>query len=103
MKKLKLEVESLAVQSFATDGGNGRRGTVQGHWSYPVYATCDTWDAACGTGGSNCQCIPSQWGWECGGGGCSTDWQTCANTCNTCDQATCISCDTCQITGPCEC
>jgi hypothetical protein len=31
MRKLKLELEDLAVQSFAVDGGRGARGTAHGH------------------------------------------------------------------------
>ena len=31
MRKLKLELEDLAVQSFATDGARGPRGTAHAH------------------------------------------------------------------------
>jgi hypothetical protein len=31
MRKLKLELEDLAVQSFATDAARGRRGTAHAH------------------------------------------------------------------------
>lgn len=48
MKKLRLDVETLAVDSFATARGAGRDGTVQGHEAptYPYY-TC-----GCTTGAS---------------------------------------------------
>jgi hypothetical protein len=49
MKKLKLDVEALAVDSFSTARGEGRNGTVQAHEnpSIPPYATC-----GCTTGAS---------------------------------------------------
>jgi hypothetical protein len=31
MRKLKLELDELTVQSFATDGGRGPRGTAHAH------------------------------------------------------------------------
>lgn len=85
MKQLKLDVGSLAVQSFTTAEVEGSRGTVRAHWTaYPSPPSCE-----CHTGASIC--LPC------------TDWETCANTCETCDQLTCLSCDTCQITGACDC
>jgi hypothetical protein len=79
MKKLKLDVEDLAVQSFATNDAGGERGTVRAHNSWRV----------CWTGESHCYCTQP-----------GTDWQTCENTCETCDGNTC---ETCEQTGVCVC
>jgi hypothetical protein len=46
MKKLSLNVDALAVQSFSTSDGEGERGTVQGQ-SDSVYLSCVA--TACGT------------------------------------------------------
>jgi hypothetical protein len=56
MKKLKLDVDTLAVASFATgDGSAAMRGTMRGHESHltgtDTYRcptpTCPTWAATC--------------------------------------------------------
>lgn len=42
MRKLKLEIESLAVDTFETAGANGGRGTVDAHVERPTLRTvCD--------------------------------------------------------------
>jgi len=68
MRKLKLDLEMLAVESFTPDGAPARRGTVRGHVS--LY-----WE----------DCNPSD---TCAGGGwpCDPTDQSCAGTCyeNTC-------------------
>jgi hypothetical protein len=49
MKKLKLEVEALAVESFEPAGGGGEGGTVRGYLT-AYYELCypgDTWQASC--------------------------------------------------------
>lgn len=52
MKKLKLDVETLAVDSFRITGpSHGHRGTVRGN--EPTY-TCRTWEASCNTLGLTC-------------------------------------------------
>lgn len=53
MKKLKLDLEALAVDSFTIAGANGE-GTVQGNEVPTVpYATCDAaCSYTCTTGGS---------------------------------------------------
>lgn len=78
MRKLKLELETLDVQSFQTDVEGGRAGTVRGHdtveteWctGYPecVSRRCDTKNDTCyGTCGctENCQSL------YCGTANCS--------------------------------
>lgn len=53
MKKLKLRIESLTVESFQTAADSARRGTVRGHgddctWFDSCF--CETAYAVCGTG-----------------------------------------------------
>ena len=98
MRKLRLDLEELDVQSFRTADGTTLAGTVFG-----VEGT----DAECNTApGSACYpyCFPSIAGYQCGAStnyGCGfTDYVTCGNTCNTCDDPTCFescggSCLTC--------
>ena len=91
MRKLKLDLDSLDVQSFQTDDGLMSGGTVQGQsgvWDLPSICTY--------------QCGPSTY-YGCG----YTDYETCGNTCNTCDQYTCFescggSCFTC-VDDTCQC
>jgi hypothetical protein len=54
MRKLKLDLDSLVVQTFETAGDAGSRGTVKAHdslattygpWNCPYY--CDPSDAPC--------------------------------------------------------
>jgi hypothetical protein len=67
MKKLKLELDNLTVESFDTTGVQKPRGTVVGE-------QCTCW--------TNCDTCP----------GCPTCDATCAYTC---DDATCPNCPTC--------
>ena len=89
MQKLRLELESLAVESFETHAGAGPRGTVQAFASvgdstcryaicyYETYAPGCTWGDTCAY---TCQ-------------NCPTNHATCGNTCNhTCDDHTCVTC-----------
>jgi hypothetical protein len=63
MRKLRLELDALIVESFAPVGGGGARGTVHGHVS--LY-----WE----------DCLPSE---TCEGAGwpCGPSEQSCAGTC----------------------
>jgi hypothetical protein len=102
MRKLKLDLQTLEVQSFRTEDRPALGGTVFGAMTYindgcTGGAECNTYpQSACGN------CIPSIRGCDgtygCGGG---TDWMTCGYTCATCDQNTCIescggTCFTCE-------
>jgi len=49
MKKLRMELDDLQVESFATDRGDGDRGTVEGH----VSAQCSAGAFTC-NGGNTC-------------------------------------------------
>ena len=92
MKRLKLEMDALEVESFATDERMPQRGTVRGADSDPwgcsslnvTYCNDDTCAQTCPQG---TVCVPS----ECCGpdqqdsGGCGTgqwsDFDSCAGTC----------------------
>ena len=50
MKKIRLELDHLRVDSFATAEADEGRGTVHGHWSQP--GTCDGRVATCQYGGT---------------------------------------------------
>jgi hypothetical protein len=83
MKKLKLEVEDLRVETFDTKGGTGDRGTVVGHSTYVITkdaelcdtagSGCDTGDGVCGAGtyggacntSGMCDDISACWGTMC--------------------------------------
>ena len=72
MKKLRLEMEELRVESFHTERASGKEGTVIGHYPTPHCSiddgyTCDyscggqfaSCVATCGTcGNTECGCLP---------------------------------------------
>ncbi|HEX8903377.1 MAG TPA: hypothetical protein VF771_00900 [Longimicrobiaceae bacterium] len=79
MKKLRLEIETLDVESFATAPLDGAAGTVRGAAEtnlcsqgpvtcHPTYDPCDTCATSC-AGGPYCDCLPS---------GCPKDSVCCA-------------------------
>ncbi|HEX8691074.1 MAG TPA: hypothetical protein VF746_01430 [Longimicrobium sp.] len=77
MKKLRLDLDALVVESFDTARGAERGGTVRANeQEYCPYCCC-------------CPCCCTC---------CNTCCATCPATCqNTCDDATCLSCEyTCQ-------
>ncbi len=95
MKKLRLNLDSLRVDSFQTAPPVSGHGTVRPHESLepepdPVPVTYDCYPTGSGTcaGGT---CAAGSCAYTCGGG-CSnvatcggyTCWQTCANTCDVC-------------------
>lgn len=70
MEKMRLSMDELQVQSFATTGtGEAERGTVHGHDNTDP-AACPTADPAWETCWASCD------GWDCGSG------NTCDNSCN---------------------
>ena len=83
MKKIRLDLDTLSVDSFDTVARNdGDQGTVFGHrppYSYDVYCsdgqTCIDTCFECGTGASDCG--------------------TCDTYCGTCDPYCCCSCSCC--------
>jgi hypothetical protein len=93
MKKLKLDLDNLRVDSFdltpAKDSGG--RGTVVAQ-----YDTCDTCTcySACGTCPT---CCGTCYYTDCGT--CPQDWSCCA-TCNSCDSCNDTCGDSCGCTDP---
>src|SRR5687768_6476457 len=102
MKKVRLDLNELAVESFRTTGADAEaRGTVNGHLAIETARLecesldiCSNWDCSFA---SDCVCIsvnPS----ECGtcATNCGTCWgPSCAATyCGTCD-TNCGTCDPC--------
>ena len=73
MRKLKLDLDSLDVQSFATDKETPASGTVQGHITGEVCPPRTDWDT-CGT----CETWDQY-----------TCWETCYASCRTCYDETC--------------
>jgi len=75
MKKLKLELDELSVESFPTARAEEERGTVAGQNEPPYTQSCD--------------------------GSCVNTCNSCVNTCyNTCQAScydTCASCVTCEF------
>lgn len=50
MKKLKLSIDSLCVESFVSEAPRGQEGTVQGHDQGTIVRTCDpTCEPTCAT------------------------------------------------------
>ncbi|HEU4456615.1 MAG TPA: pinensin family lanthipeptide [Longimicrobium sp.] len=82
MPRLKLKLEALAVESFATVAGNGRRGTVRGAAHDAFAGTGDTpvedtgCTAPCLSGESGCKII------SCG---------------STCEAGSCYACGTMEM------
>ena len=62
MTKLRMDVDSLHVESFATADAGGRAGTVRGaeatELCSQVTGPCDTCNTSC-AGGPLCDCAPS--------------------------------------------
>jgi len=50
MKKIRLDLEKLGVESFETSPAEADRGTVHGHWSQ--LGTCDAVVATCQQNGT---------------------------------------------------
>jgi hypothetical protein len=86
MRKLKLEVDELQVESFEI-AANGRRATVRAHEDTEVSFVGDT---QCGT------CPPQSWGGSCEALGCAGS-PNCTAACTMwgcTDEQTCQTCDT---------
>ena len=67
MKRRKLEIDALEVESFDTSAEGGPpRGTVRAHADTEFL--CDTWQHSCGWSDVEC---PTQ--------GCRTDFETCGD------------------------
>ncbi len=71
MKKLRLDLEELAVESFESERAKEARGTVRGYWEYTYY--CDTPECT-------------------GGGGASCMYTHCDGSCHSCNQTDRFTC-----------
>jgi hypothetical protein len=111
MKKIRLELDTLSVESFRTTGSDTeRRGTVHGHLPMETQARdCDSLDVCtywncgteisdcggCGTGASDCGTCATNCG-SCYDATCGATYcGTCATNCGTCDPYCCCSCSCC--------
>ena len=80
MRKLKLDVEALTVETFTTQAGNGRRGTVLGARALP-FATVR--DEPAGDTGCTAPCMS---------GDSLCEMESCGSTC---EAGSCfVACDT---------
>ena len=89
MKKFRLDLESVRVESFETSDLEAQRGTVQGHISVAV--SC--YDTDCCSDLSDC-CPPDT-------SYCSDQWSACCNTNFSCPGHN--TCDNTCHTGICYC
>jgi hypothetical protein len=93
MKKLRLHIEDLAVETFTTGGIKGVHGTVQGHATGPV--VCPTREVSCNATVCPYNCAPTH------DASCDIScYAGCFPTNNTCyGQQTCVTCiNTCPAT-----
>lgn len=107
MKKLKLDLSNLTVESFdTTPGVTGVRGTIRGQDDTHVADTCNgiTCHAGCQTGGGGLTC-----GGGCGGSdtagaccsaACTVNEQTCQGGMTGCGCASTVACGS-QVTLDC--
>jgi hypothetical protein len=102
MKKIRLDLDMLSVDSFDTVARHdGDQGTVFGHrppaYTYDMQCSegpsCLDCDTGTGTGASDCGTCAT----ACGT--CATDCGTCATACGTCD----TYCGTCDPYCCCSC
>lgn len=81
MRKLKLEIEALEVETFEPAAVRGERGTVRGHLSayYELCHADDTWQQSC-TCEATCN---AETCYNCGGSaGCGGDSANCSVGCS---------------------
>jgi hypothetical protein len=83
MKKIRLDVEAIAVESFETSGEQGEAGTVQAHMPLPRPRTGNAEDWTCDRFQWTCDCPDSHWQTYCGlpCGDTSPQYDTCWDTC----------------------
>lgn len=88
MRKLKLEIDSLRVESFEPAAGPDGPGTVRGYLT-AYYELChegDTWQQSC-TCEATCNARTCY--------SCATHCGSCATACGTCGEPACTA--TCQL------
>lgn len=98
MKKVKLALDALLVESFEVEPAKSAKGTVHGHWSDLPYSC-----PAHSCGGYSCDsCIPCS-EFDCTQADtCDETHPQCTFTCETACEQTCASCDSCELTCFCE-
>ena len=89
MKKLRLDLDAIRVDTFSTTRAEEGRGTVKGH------VCCCGCCPCCCTGGNSCAGTCGTCLTACGT--CQTDCGTCATACGTCE-----SCGTCPGQWSCD-
>ena len=98
MKKLRLSLDALQVDTFDPASGNAGQGTVLGEQLITVAISCG---GTCVTCGGTCATCAASCGITCG----QSCFLTCQYTCRrTCDDATCfpsceLTCETCVTCG----
>lgn len=104
MKKLRLDHDSLVVETFSTDDPALNRGTVVGHSYNTCYVTCDPWyfcrtyegtchNAGCNTGLTSL--CGTEGATDCPGGGECAPFTEGPNTC----QGSCTDYQGCSFCG----
>ena len=86
MRKMRLELDGLKVESFSTAKDGEIRGTVQAHSAVPctVYDSCDVTACSCPGGGSGHM--------TCGNTSPCTPGYTVYETCESCQRTWCLGC-----------
>ena len=94
MRKLRLDVEQLTVETFeVTRAAERERGTVRGHLTNNVI-TCDNTDCNQNTCLDTCATCPNTCWYSCGDTCPGTCPNTCAQSCNgTCYDPSCVNCN----------
>lgn len=95
MRKIRLDLDSLSVESFSTvPGKSDHEGTVFGHLPPYTYAKYCSDGITCGDSCDFCETAATDCG-TCGAsdcGTCATACGTCATDCGTCDPYCCCTC-----------
>jgi hypothetical protein len=92
MRKIRLDLDALTVDSFSTSGSGEAKGTVLGHGKVQTeQVECATRDfcgsTLCNTGESQCQYCPTRFT-DCDT--CVTCYESCGDTyCGTCESYCC--------------
>ena len=97
MKKLTLDLDRLAVESFGTSEGHGADGTVFGAGHSET--TCDQIACDCATNGFECRTRATEC--DCGTLQLTFCYESCLGTCPTCGsscEGTCGGAETCDDT-----
>jgi hypothetical protein len=104
MKKLRLNLDQLAVETFdVTFTAAQTGGTVRGHVSWPAPATCVNTDCEQNTCAETCRTCPDTCFYSCGGTCENSCEGSCVATCGPCDSDGVQTCYSCEGTCPPAC